>query len=191
MDAQVVWYIQSPNLIPTVTVKPDLSGHSKIDKMKVLNTDGTPGGAFCNTFYLPQVLISLGNPFFCLLLRGFLRQAWLYMYLCQISLKLFDLERFTFVFRGRTVFLILLVPDHFLPFTLLVFQKTVIAVVEEDKRVKKFGRRNKQQVVKEPEPVEERPIKSEGHDGRKPRMPWLKKKKKPANTIDKTFSISG
>ena len=60
-------------------------------------------------------------------------------------------------------------------------------MVEEDKRVKKFGKRNKQQVVKQPEPVEERPIKSEGHDGRKPRMPWLKKKKKPAATIDKDF----
>ena len=60
-------------------------------------------------------------------------------------------------------------------------------MVEEDKRVKKFGKRNKQQVVKEPEPVEERPVKSEGHDGRKPRMPWLKKKKKPAATIDKDF----
>ena len=65
------------------------------------------------------------------------------------------------------------------------FQKTVVAVVEEDKRVKKFGRRNKQ-VVKQPEPVEERPIKSEGNDGRKPRMPWLKKKKKPP-PIDRQF----
>ena len=73
------------------------------------------------------------------------------------------------------------------PISVFVFQKTVIAVVEEDKRVKNFGKRNKQQVVKEPEPVEERPVKSEGHDGRKPRMPWLKKKKKPAATIDKDF----
>ena len=42
------------------TVKPVLSGHSKIDKMKVLKTDGS----------LMQV--------FCLLLSGRLRQVWLY-----------------------------------------------------------------------------------------------------------------
>lgn len=36
------------------------------------------------------------------------------------------------------------------------------------------------------EELEERPVKSEGHDGGKPRMPWLKRKKKPP-PIDKEY----
>ena len=51
------------------TVKPVLSGHSKKDKTKVLKTNGSlmkveniaecSLGAFCNTFDLHQVIISL------------------------------------------------------------------------------------------------------------------------------------
>ena len=53
------------------TVKPVLSGHSKIDKIKVLKTDGSlmqvesiakcSLGTFCNTFDLHKVIIGLKN----------------------------------------------------------------------------------------------------------------------------------
>ena len=56
------------------TVKPVLSGHSKIDKTKVLKTNGSlmkvesiaecSLGAFCNTFDLHQAIIGLENPLF-------------------------------------------------------------------------------------------------------------------------------
>ena len=66
------------------TVKPVLSGHSKIDKTKVLKTNGSlmkveciaecSLGAFCNTFDLHEAIIGLGNQF----LSGRLRQVVLY-----------------------------------------------------------------------------------------------------------------
>ena len=56
-----------------ITVKPVLSGHSKIDKTKVLKTNGSlmkvesiaecSLGAFCYTFYLQYAIISLQNQF--------------------------------------------------------------------------------------------------------------------------------
>ena len=68
---------------------------------------------------------------------------------------------------------------------LSLFQKTVIAVVSEDKRVKKFGKKHKENVLP-PIQTDERPIQSEGNDRKKPRMPWLKKKKK-VSTVDREF----
>ena len=57
----------------TCTVKPVLSGHSKIDKERVLKTNGSlmkvesiaecSLGAFCNTFDLNKVIIGLENKF--------------------------------------------------------------------------------------------------------------------------------
>ena len=58
------------------TVKPVLSGHSKIDKAKVLKPCGSlmqvkgtaecSTGAFCNAFDLHQVIIGLENLFLSL-----------------------------------------------------------------------------------------------------------------------------
>ena len=55
----------------TSTVKPVLSGHLKIDKTKVLKTNGSlmkvksiaecSLGAFCNTFDLHEAIIGHGN----------------------------------------------------------------------------------------------------------------------------------
>ena len=59
------------NSIITNTVKPVLSGHSKIDEAKVLKTNGSlmevesiaecSLGAFCNTFDLHEAIIGLAN----------------------------------------------------------------------------------------------------------------------------------
>ena len=59
------------------SVKPVLSGHSKIDKTKVLKTNGSlmkvksiaecSKKAFCNSFDLHQAIISLMKPMFGLL----------------------------------------------------------------------------------------------------------------------------
>ena len=70
------------------TVKPVLSGHSKIDKTKVLKTGGRllqvesitecSSGAFCNTFDLPKRLSVLKTYFWGLLLSGHYRHILLY-----------------------------------------------------------------------------------------------------------------
>ena len=64
------------------TVKPVLSGHSKIDKTKVLKTGCSlvqvdsiaecSGGAFCNTFDLHLAIISIESIFWIILLSGHL-----------------------------------------------------------------------------------------------------------------------
>ena len=70
------------------TVKPVLSGHSKIDKTKVLKTNGSlmkvksiaecSFGAFCNTFDLHLAIICLENQFLIFFLSGRLGQVSLY-----------------------------------------------------------------------------------------------------------------
>ena len=70
------------------TVKPVLIGHSKKDKTKVLEANGSlmkvksiaecSLGAFCNTFDLYSVIISLENQFVVFFLSGRLRQVLLY-----------------------------------------------------------------------------------------------------------------
>ena len=70
------------------TVKPGLRGHSKIDKTKVLITNGSlmkvesiaecSLGAFCNTFDLHSAIIGLENQFFVFFLSGCFRQVLLY-----------------------------------------------------------------------------------------------------------------
>ena len=79
------------------TVKPVLSGHSKIDKTKILKTGGSlfqdksiaecSTGAFCNTFDLHLAIISLENIFlglFCVAALDRFYCSWcsntLYMY---------------------------------------------------------------------------------------------------------------
>ena len=72
-------------LLNGCTVKPVLSGHSKIDKTKVLKTNGSlmnvesiaecSLGAFCNTFYLHQAVIGLENHILVFSLSGCLRQV--------------------------------------------------------------------------------------------------------------------
>ena len=67
------------------TVKPALSDHSKIDKTKVLKTNGSlmkvesiaecSLGAFCNTFDLHKVIIVLENQIFDFFLGDHLRQV--------------------------------------------------------------------------------------------------------------------
>ena len=62
------------------TVKPVLSGHSKIDKTKVLKTNGSlmkveiiaecSLGAFCNTFDLHWAMIGLETQFLVFILNG-------------------------------------------------------------------------------------------------------------------------
>ena len=62
------------------TVKPVLSGHSKIDKAKVLKTNGSfmkvksiaecSSGAFCNTFDLHLAIIGHENQFLIFFLGG-------------------------------------------------------------------------------------------------------------------------
>ena len=69
------------------TVKPVLSGHSKIDKTKVLKTIGSlmkvesiaecSRGAFCNTFDLHLAIIDLENPILVFFLSGRLGQVFL------------------------------------------------------------------------------------------------------------------
>ena len=73
------------------TVKPVLSGHSKIDKAKILVTNGSLLkqkvksiaecylGAFCNTFDLHLAIIGIEIQFLVLILSGHLRQVLLYM----------------------------------------------------------------------------------------------------------------
>ena len=66
-----------------VTDYATLSGHSKIDKTKVFNTNGSlikiesiaELGAFCNTFDLHQVIIGLENQFLVFFLSGRRRQV--------------------------------------------------------------------------------------------------------------------
>ena len=67
------------------TVKLALRGHSKIDKTKVLKTNGSlmkiksiaecSLGAFCNTFDLYKAMTSLEKQFLVFLLSGRLRQV--------------------------------------------------------------------------------------------------------------------
>ena len=67
------------------TVKPVLSGHSKIDKTKVLKTKSSlmevksiaecSKRAFCNTFDLHEAIIGLENQFLVFFLSGRLRQG--------------------------------------------------------------------------------------------------------------------
>ena len=67
------------------TVKLVLSGHSKIDEIKDLKTDGSlmkvkniaecSLGAFCNTFDLHETKIDLENQFLGFFLSGRLRQV--------------------------------------------------------------------------------------------------------------------
>ena len=71
------------------TVKPVLSGHSKIDKTKVFKTNGNlmkvasiaecSLGAFCNTFDLHLAVISLENQVFVFFLIDRLRQVLLHI----------------------------------------------------------------------------------------------------------------
>ena len=70
------------------TVKPVLSGHSNIDKTKILKTNSSlmkveiiaecSLGAFCNTFDLHSAIICLEKPNFGLFLSGRLIQVLLY-----------------------------------------------------------------------------------------------------------------
>ena len=103
----------------TSTVKPVLSGHSKIDKTKVLmendslmevkSTAECSTGAFCNTFDLHLAIIGLKNLFFGLLLSGGLRQVLLYWYenlMCRQSpdfkhVAIFFLMEQSFFFHPR------------------------------------------------------------------------------------------
>ena len=74
----------------TVTVKPVLSGHSKIDKTHILMTNGSlmkieglqnaPHGAFCITFDLHIAIICLEDQFFV-----FLREAVLDRFYCIVG----------------------------------------------------------------------------------------------------------
>ena len=67
------------------TVKPVLNGHSKIDKIKDLKTDGSlmkvesiaecSLRAFCNTFDLHLAIIVLENQFLVFFFSGSLRQV--------------------------------------------------------------------------------------------------------------------
>ena len=71
------------------TVKPILSGHSKIEKTKVLKTNGSlmkvesiaecSKRAFCNTFDLHSTIIFLENQILVFFLSGPLRQVLLYL----------------------------------------------------------------------------------------------------------------
>ena len=77
------------------TVKPVISNHSKIDKTKVLETNGSlmkvesiakcSFGAFCNTFDLHLAIIGLENQCFVFFLSGRLRQVLLYLKLLAES----------------------------------------------------------------------------------------------------------
>ena len=79
------------------TVKPVLSGHSKMDKTKVLKTNGSlmkvertaecSLGAFCNAFDLHKVIIGLENQYLVFFLSGRLRQVVLYFYDNILSLR--------------------------------------------------------------------------------------------------------
>ena len=73
-----------------IIVKPVISGHSKIDKTKVLNTNGSlmkvksiaecSLGAFCNSFDLHLAINGLDNQFLVFFLSGCLRQVLLYSF---------------------------------------------------------------------------------------------------------------
>ena len=73
-----------------IIVKPVLSGHSKIDKTKVLNTNGSlmkvksiaecSLGAFCHSFDLHLAINGLENQFLVFFLSGRLRQVLLYSF---------------------------------------------------------------------------------------------------------------
>ena len=64
------------------TVEPVLSGHSKIDKTKILMTNDSlmkvESIAECNTFDLHLAIIGLENQFLVFFLSGRLRQVLLY-----------------------------------------------------------------------------------------------------------------
>ena len=72
--------LDRPHLQKRITVKPVLSGHSKIAKTKILKTNGSLmkvesiaecSRAFCNTFDLHQAIIGLENLFEWPLKTGF------------------------------------------------------------------------------------------------------------------------
>ena len=77
------------------TVKPVLSGHSKMDKTKVLKTNGSlmkveskaecSVGAFCNTFDLHLGIIGLENKYLVFLFSGRLTQVLLYFFTFKVS----------------------------------------------------------------------------------------------------------
>ena len=74
---------RSSNAAFDITVKPVLGGLSKIDKTKVLNTNGSlmkaeSIAAFCNTFDLHSSIIGLENQFLVFFLSSHLRQVLLY-----------------------------------------------------------------------------------------------------------------
>ena len=70
------------------TAKPVFSGHSKMNKTKVLKTNGSlmkvesiaeySLRVFCNTFDMHLAIIGLGNKFLVFYLSGRLRQVLLY-----------------------------------------------------------------------------------------------------------------
>ena len=83
-------FLKNKNIIfkirrPKVTDYAALSGHSKIDKTKVLKTNGSlmkvesiaecSKRAFCNTFDLHLAIIGLENQFLDFFLSGCLRQV--------------------------------------------------------------------------------------------------------------------
>ena len=89
-DKPIHTYSQEPHSLlmewiksQVYTVKSVLSGHSKLDKIKVLKTFGSlvkvksitecSHGAFCNTFDLQKTTISLENQFLLFFLSGHLR----------------------------------------------------------------------------------------------------------------------
>ena len=74
---------RSSNAAFEITIKPVLGGLSKIDKTKVLNTNGSlmkaeSIAAFCNTFDLHSSIIGFENQFLVFFLSSHLRQVLLY-----------------------------------------------------------------------------------------------------------------
>ena len=91
-----------------VTVKPVLSGHSKVDKTKILiMTDGSlmkvvsiaecSLGAFCNTFDLHETIIGLENQFLVFFLNGCLRQVLLYCCLGLCCTQIFGWYKLNYI----------------------------------------------------------------------------------------------
>ena len=73
----------------TYTVKPVLSGHSKIDKTKVLKTDGSfnEGQKYCSVLPLEHsaILLTCIKRFSVFFLSGRLRQVLLYIRNCKYA----------------------------------------------------------------------------------------------------------
>ena len=85
-----------------IIVKSVLSGHSKIDKTKVLNTNGSlmkvksiaecSLGAFCNSFDLHLAINGLEKQFLVFFLSGRLRQVLLYSFFKRGHILTFTLH---------------------------------------------------------------------------------------------------